>query len=274
MKILVVQAVLLGIAVAVGRWWLYPLLWVAPYLTVWRVINRLRAIGEHGGMDASTDRRATTHTVRQSWWSRCVLAPYMIGWHLPHHVDAGVSMRHLPQYHRASATRATSRRASSTRAIGRCGGRYAREPPLRAVRVRKLNAVERWFQNSRGLIIVVLAIATGALLLAIEPGDGFPTGSGGSSGGGSATATTTVPTPASSTTTTLARPVLQEGSTGADVTVLQQRLAALGYDVGAPDGNFGAGTKQAVIDFQTAKQISPADGVVNAATWAALLATQ
>lgn len=100
-KVLVVQAVLLGIAVAVGRWWLYPLLWVAPYLTVWRVINRLRSIAEHGGMDASPDRRATTHTVRQSWWSRSVLVPYMIGWHMPHHVDAGVAMRHLPEYHRA-----------------------------------------------------------------------------------------------------------------------------------------------------------------------------
>ena len=100
-KILVVQAGLLGTAIAVDRWWLYPLLWVAPYLTVWRVINRLRSIGEHGGMDASTDRRATTHTVRQSWWSRTFLVPYRIGWHLPHHVDSGVSMRHLPRYHRA-----------------------------------------------------------------------------------------------------------------------------------------------------------------------------
>ena len=100
-KILVVQALLFGAAIAVGRWWLYPLLWVAPYLTVWRVINRLRSIGEHGGMDASTDRRATTHTVRQTWWARGFLVPYRIGWHLPHHVDSGVSMRHLPRYHRA-----------------------------------------------------------------------------------------------------------------------------------------------------------------------------
>ena len=30
-----------------------------------------------------------------------VLVPFHIGWHLAHHVDAGVSMRHLPEYHRA-----------------------------------------------------------------------------------------------------------------------------------------------------------------------------
>ena len=100
-KILSVQAVLLGAAIVAGYWWLYPVFWLLPFLTVWRVINRLRSIAEHGGMDASPDRRATTHTVRQSWWSRTVLVPFNIGWHLAHHVDAGISMRHLPRYHRA-----------------------------------------------------------------------------------------------------------------------------------------------------------------------------
>jgi fatty acid desaturase len=100
-KILLVQLVLLGAAVAVGRWWLYPLLWVLPYLTVWRVINRLRSIAEHGGMDESPDRRATTHTVHQRPLARTFLVPYRIGWHLAHHVDAGVPMRALPRYHRA-----------------------------------------------------------------------------------------------------------------------------------------------------------------------------
>jgi peptidoglycan hydrolase-like protein with peptidoglycan-binding domain len=136
--------------------------------------------------------------------------------------------------------------------------------------------VERWFQNSRGLIIVILAVATGALLLAIEPGGGFPSGISASSGGNPTSVTTTVTTVPSSTTTTAARPVLQEGSTGADVTVLQQRLLALGYNIGAAtaDGSFGPGTKTAVQQFQTAKKITPADGVVNQSTWAALLANQ
>ncbi|HEX5588171.1 MAG TPA: fatty acid desaturase family protein [Acidimicrobiia bacterium] len=100
-QILVVQAVLLGAAIAVGRWWLYPLLWVLPYLTVWRVINRLRSIAEHGGMDESPDRRATTHSVRQHAVARTFLVPYRIGWHLAHHVDAGIPMRALPRYHQA-----------------------------------------------------------------------------------------------------------------------------------------------------------------------------
>jgi len=101
LQILLVQAVLLGAAIAVGKWWLYPVLWVLPYVTVWRVINRLRAIAEHGGMNESTDRRETTHTVKQHALARFALVPYNIGWHLPHHVDAGVPMRALPRYHRA-----------------------------------------------------------------------------------------------------------------------------------------------------------------------------
>jgi peptidoglycan hydrolase-like protein with peptidoglycan-binding domain len=142
-----------------------------------------------------------------------------------------------------------------------------------APRLRKLRGVEQWFQNTRGLVIVVLAVLTGAVLLAVEPSDGFPTGVS-SSSGGDTTVTTTVTTAPQATTTTAARPTLQEGSTGADVTVLQQRLNALGYNVGNADGTFGPGTKEQVVKFQTDKGITPADGVVNAATWDALSVDQ
>ena len=101
LRILLVQAVFLGAAIAAGKWWVYPLLWLLPYMTVWRVINRLRAVAEHGGMDESSDRRQTTHTVKQHRLARFLLVPYRIGWHLPHHVDAGIPMRALPRYHRA-----------------------------------------------------------------------------------------------------------------------------------------------------------------------------
>jgi fatty acid desaturase len=100
-RILAVQVVLLAGSIAIGQWWLYPLMWLAPYLTVWRVINRLRSIAEHGGMMASTDRRHTTHSVRQHVGARLMLVPYRIGWHLAHHVDSGVPFRNLPALHQA-----------------------------------------------------------------------------------------------------------------------------------------------------------------------------
>jgi len=100
-KIMAVQAVLLGGAIASGYWWLYPLFWLAPYLTVWRVINRLRSVAEHGGMQRSPDRRESTHSVRQHVVARFLLVPYRIGLHLAHHVDAGVPFRNLPLLHAA-----------------------------------------------------------------------------------------------------------------------------------------------------------------------------
>ncbi len=93
------QLVLIAIGVALGHPWVYFLLWFAPYLTVWRVINRLRSIAEHGGMQRSKDRRLTTHTVKQGPISRFFVVPHHIGWHLAHHVDSGIPMANLPKLH-------------------------------------------------------------------------------------------------------------------------------------------------------------------------------
>lgn len=88
-----------AIWVLTGRWWLYPLCWLGPWMTVWRVLNRLRAIAEHGGMERSDDRRRTTHSIRQSWSARFWIVPYRTGWHLAHHTDMGVPWRNLARYH-------------------------------------------------------------------------------------------------------------------------------------------------------------------------------
>lgn len=94
------QLALIAVGVVVGHPWVYLILWLAPYLTVWRVINRLRSIAEHGGMQRSKDRRETTHSVRQHLPARFMLVPFHIGWHLAHHVDSGVPMKNLPKLHR------------------------------------------------------------------------------------------------------------------------------------------------------------------------------
>ncbi len=100
LTILAVQAVLWTVLwVTTGRWWVYPVLWWLPWMTQWRVLNRLRSVAEHGGLTTSPDRRATTHNVRQGWLARFWLVPYHSGWHLAHHVDMGVPWRNLPRYH-------------------------------------------------------------------------------------------------------------------------------------------------------------------------------
>jgi fatty acid desaturase len=98
--IMATQVVVFALFAIAGHPWLYLFLWFLPFLTVWRVINRLRAIAEHGGMEASKDRRLTTHTVKQSWLARFWMVPEHIGWHLAHHVDSGIPMSRLPRFHR------------------------------------------------------------------------------------------------------------------------------------------------------------------------------
>lgn len=93
------QLVLAVAAWLVGAPLLWPLLWFAPWMTVWRVFNRLRAVAEHGGMQASPDRRMTTHVISQHLFARFWIVPYNTGWHLAHHTDIGVPWIHLPEYH-------------------------------------------------------------------------------------------------------------------------------------------------------------------------------
>lgn len=99
LRILGMQLVLLVGFTLVGRPELYLVLWLAPWMTVWRVLNRLRAVAEHGGLTRSPDRRETTHHVEQHWPARFWIAPYNTGWHLAHHVDMGIPFRHLPALH-------------------------------------------------------------------------------------------------------------------------------------------------------------------------------
>lgn len=69
--------------------------------------------------------------------------------------------------------------------------------------------------------------------------------------------------PTAQAANTAARPVLQMGSTGADVSYLQSRLGV------SPTGYFGKVTKKAVKKFQAAHGI-PKTGVVATLTWGAL----
>ena len=68
-------------------------------------------------------------------------------------------------------------------------------------------------------------------------------------------------------------PVLRTGSRGDDVKNLQSRLMDLGYYGGDLDGQFGAMTKNAVIDFQRANGLE-VDGMVGTETRTLLFSAQ
>jgi hypothetical protein len=68
------------------------------------------------------------------------------------------------------------------------------------------------------------------------------------------------------------RATLYWGDQGAEVTVLQQELIDLGYDLSpwGADGDFGNQTYNAVVAFQQTRGLSPADGVPGPETRAAM----
>ena len=101
LKFLTGQVLIAAAFAAAGHPWLYLFLWVVPWVFVYQVLNRLRAISEHGGMTRSDDRRRTSRHVRQTLLARTVIAPCNVGYHLAHHVDMTVPWRALPRLHRA-----------------------------------------------------------------------------------------------------------------------------------------------------------------------------
>lgn len=101
LRFLGAQVFVFGLYALSGHPWLYLFLWLLPWMTYWRVANRLRALAEHAGMTRSPDRRRTTHHIRQGFLAKHVFLSQGIGFHLAHHVDSGIPMAHLPALQRA-----------------------------------------------------------------------------------------------------------------------------------------------------------------------------
>lgn len=105
-----------------------------------------------------------------------------------------------------------------------------------------------------------LLMLIGGMLVSAEPAQAAPPGT--TAWQGSTVGVTQM-------SAALARPVLRQGSRGSTVTYLQQRLAALRYDVGPVDGIFGSQTYHGVVAFQKVNNLAR-DGIVGPKTWAAL----
>lgn len=137
----------------------------------------------------------------------------------------------------------------------------------------------RWLGAAASAVALSLAIA--ACGPSTQQSATAPTTTTSAAGTTTPSATTTPTTPAttvppataapttSPTTAVRAASLLQRGDTGAAVRSLQQRLTALGYWLGTPNGIFGDSTQQAVYALQKVAGLTP-DGVVGPLTAAAL----
>ena len=80
-------------------WWAYPLLWIAPLITWFMVITRVRNIAEHAVVPDSTDPLRNTRTTHANWIERALVAPYFVNYHLEHHLFFYVPAYNLPKLH-------------------------------------------------------------------------------------------------------------------------------------------------------------------------------
>jgi fatty acid desaturase len=76
------------------------LLWVAAWLTTYRLVTRLRSIAEHGMVPDRLDPLRNTRTTIASWWERLLVAPNRVNFHLEHHLLMTVPHHNLPRLHR------------------------------------------------------------------------------------------------------------------------------------------------------------------------------
>jgi fatty acid desaturase len=81
-----------------GGWVPFVLLWVWPALSLLGVLFRIRALGEHAGMPATTELDST-RDVLPTLLERLTVAPLHVSYHLTHHLFPSVPQHHLPAMH-------------------------------------------------------------------------------------------------------------------------------------------------------------------------------
>jgi fatty acid desaturase len=95
----ITNGALLGVLWLAGHPALY-LLWVAAWLTTYRLVTRIRSIAEHSMVPDQNDMLRNTRTTRVRWWERVLIAPNLVNYHFEHHFMMKVPHHNLPKLHR------------------------------------------------------------------------------------------------------------------------------------------------------------------------------
>jgi fatty acid desaturase len=73
---------------------------LVPSLTWYRLVVRVRNIGEHAVVPDDNDRLRNTRTTQANWLERAFIAPYHVQYHLEHHLIVNCPHYRLPLAHR------------------------------------------------------------------------------------------------------------------------------------------------------------------------------
>ena len=107
---LIVNAMLLGLAVASGLWWAWFALWLLPMATWFPLVTRLRNIAEHACTPDAADPLRHARTTRANWIERALIAPYWVNHHAEHHMFMWLPCWRLPRAHRLLTAKGVTER--------------------------------------------------------------------------------------------------------------------------------------------------------------------
>jgi fatty acid desaturase len=91
--------VVLGAILAAGHGGLLVKYWLVPIATGLQLLNRLRRVAEHSGIQGRP-LELQTRTTLHGFWARLLLSPKNIAYHNEHHLYPGVPLYRLPELHR------------------------------------------------------------------------------------------------------------------------------------------------------------------------------
>ena len=96
---LLVNAAAFALFASIGLWWVYLGLWLAPLLTWYQFVLRLRNIAEHAMTTRDGNVLTTARTTKTNWLTRIFVAPYWVNYHVEHHAYMYVPCYRLKDVH-------------------------------------------------------------------------------------------------------------------------------------------------------------------------------
>jgi fatty acid desaturase len=97
-RLVAVQAAIIGVLAVTGGWLAFGALWLLPTATVLPLLLRIRGVAEHEGVPGGDEVRETRH-VDAGWFEAALLSPFHINYHTAHHLFPSVPWYNLPALH-------------------------------------------------------------------------------------------------------------------------------------------------------------------------------
>jgi len=96
---LITNLVIFSGLAAIGKWYIYPTLWLLPLWTWFFAIIRLRNIAEHGMTTFDDNPLTHARTTKTNLFTRMFIGPYWVNYHVEHHAYMFVPCYRLKELH-------------------------------------------------------------------------------------------------------------------------------------------------------------------------------